>query len=153
MPIEYRAGLPILKIVNSKLCLVIPFLKYKITGEKDKTQVFPTKYVVTVSLPDAKPIGFEDLRYNPEFCDINFEEPVGLFRHESVKQFTKQEYSQKRDELFDMYEKIIASLLYGENYTQKDDAEFSALFNVMLEPSLKPFYKVINSDFYNKYIR
>lgn len=152
MPLGYKPALPVLKILNSKLCLVIPFVRYKITGEVDKTQVFPIKYTVTVLLPEAKPIAFEDFTYKPEFKDVSFGEPIGLFRHDSIKQFSKYEYAQKREELFGMYEKIIASLIYGENYTQEDDAEFSKLLNIMLEPSLKPFYEAIDSDFYNKYI-
>ncbi len=152
IPLEYKSGIPVLKIVNSKLCLVLPFLKYKITGEVDKTQVFPIRYTVTVSLPDMKFVAFEDLAYNPNFSDTDFTEPVGLFRHDSIKQFTKQEYNKKRDELFGMYERIIASLLYDENYSEEDDANFSNLLNIMLEPSLKRFYSVIDNDFYNKYI-
>lgn len=152
MPIEYRAGLPILKIVNNQLCVVIPFLKYKITGEVDKTQVFPVMYTITASLPTGKIVGFEDLRFNPEFAGTDFSTPVGLFRHDSIKQLTKQEYVQKRALLFEMYEKIIASILYGEEYTESDDNAFSELLNMLLEPSLKPYYKLIDNDFYTKYI-
>lgn len=153
IPLEYKSGIPVLKIVNSKLCLVLPFLRYKITGEVDKTQVFPIKYAVTVSLPDMKFVGFEDFAYDSNFGDVDFSEPVGLFRHESIKQFTKQEYAAKREELYSLYEKIIASLLFGNEFTENDDAQFSSLMHILLEPSLKPFYKLIDCDFYNKYIR
>ena len=33
MPLGYTAGLPVLQIVNDRLCLKIPYLKYKVTGE------------------------------------------------------------------------------------------------------------------------
>ena len=60
----YVPGLPILSIMNGNLCMKVPYIKYKITGEVDKTYVYPTRYVVTVSLPDGTIAGLEDLSYN-----------------------------------------------------------------------------------------
>lgn len=37
MPMGYVPNLPILCILNGNLCMKIPFLKYKVTGEIDKT--------------------------------------------------------------------------------------------------------------------
>ena len=34
IPMDYTAGLPIIQFRNSKVCILIPYLKYKITGEK-----------------------------------------------------------------------------------------------------------------------
>ena len=47
MPLGYVAGYPILQDVNGELCIIVPFLKYKITGKPDKTAVYPIKYTVT----------------------------------------------------------------------------------------------------------
>ena len=152
MPIEYRAGLPILKIVNNQLCVVIPFLKYKITGEVDKTQVFPVMYTITASLPTGKIVGFEDLRFNPEFAGTDFSTPVGLFRHDAIKNLNKEAYNNLRKELYAGYDKIVNYLTNNGTYTVDDENCFKSLLNTILEPSLRPFYQALDTDFANKYI-
>jgi len=152
IPLGYVDGYPVLSIKNSKLCLTIPFLKYKITGEVDKTLVYPVKYLITVSLPEGNVIGFEDLSFNPLFRKVNFDKPIGFFRHEAVKQYNKQEFKEKRAELYSMYDKIAMSILYNAPYDEASDSQFKELLNIMLEPSLRPIYKAIDKDFYDKYL-
>lgn len=151
MPLGYTAGLPVLKITGEKLYLVVPFLKYKITGETDKTLVYPIRYIATISIPEGKFVKFEDYSANEKMLKVDFAKPIGLFRHESIKHLNKSEYKEKRTELLSLYDKIIFSLLDGAEYTQKDETCFKELLNVIIEPSLKPFYRFIDGDFYRKY--
>lgn len=152
LPMGYTCGFPTLKINNGTLCLIIPFLKYKVTGETDKTLVFPIRYKVTVSLPDKRIVGFEDLSLNDIFARIDFNKPIGYFRHESVKKYSRKEYFKKKKELFSMYSKMAEAIVFGSEYTDDDDNEFFELLNIMLEPSQRRIYKVLDSDFYNKYL-
>ena len=46
IPMGYIPGMPILTIKNDQLVAAFPFLRYKITGEVDRTFVFPIKYVI-----------------------------------------------------------------------------------------------------------
>ena len=153
IPLEYNAGYPIMFIRNSKLCVLVPFLKYKITGIVDQTLVYPVKYTVTLVLPECKVCAFENLVVNSQFEKVDFSKPIGFFRHESVKQFTKSEYEMKRDELFGMYDKMIQALIYGGEYSDEDDEAFRNLLNILIEPSLKPIYKTLDRDFYDKYLQ
>lgn len=152
IPMDYTAGLPIIQFRNSKVCILIPYLKYKITGEVDKTLVYPVKYAVKIVLPGAQPAGYEDLSVNAVFSKIDFEKPIGYFRHESIKNFTKQEYKAKKEELYAMYDKIINALLNNARYTEADNDAFKTLLNIMIEPSLKPMYKALDEEFYKKYL-
>lgn len=152
MPMGYTAGYPTLKINNNKLCLAIPFLKFKITGKPDKTLVYPIRYVVTVKLPEMRIVGFTDLSVHPAFSKVNFDRPIGVFRHESVKQLSKKEYFAKKDELFALYGKMASAVLFGDEFTSEDDEAFVRLINIMLEPSLRPIYKAIDKDFYDNYL-
>lgn len=152
LPMGYTCGYPTLKIENDTLCLVVPFLRYKVTGQVDKTLVFPIRYIVTLTLPELSIAGFEDLSLNPSFAKVNFNKPIGFFRHESVKQYSKKEYFEKKQELFDLYDKMAGAILYGSEYTAEDDSLFYQLLNILLEPSLRPIYKAIDFDFYNKYL-
>ncbi len=150
VPIGYVAGLPIVSIVAGKPCLKVPFLKYKITGEVDKTLVYPIKYVLTYALPSMKPAGFEDLEYNRAFKKIDFNKPIGFFRHEAIKSLSKKEYKEKKKELLSMYDGMINAILSKTPYTGV--GEFKKLLNVMIEPSVKPIYKVLDERFYDNFL-
>ena len=78
MPMGYVEGLPILQIRNGNLCLLIPFLRYQITGEVDKTLVYPIRFAVTVLLPEGKVMGYQDLKIHPQFAKVDFTKPVLL---------------------------------------------------------------------------
>lgn len=148
----YVSGLPILSIMNGNLCMKVPYIKYKMTGEVDKTYVYPTRYVVTVSLPEGTIVGIEDLSYNKAFANIEFNSPVGLFRHDAIKNLEKKAYNGLRSALYEEYDKIVKHLAYQVPYSVTDESHFKALLNVILEPSLIPFYTAIDSQFANKYI-
>ena len=152
MPLGYVTGFPIISAVGKKLCLKVPFLKYKVTGEVDKTLVYPVKYVITYSLPDMKPVCFEDLSYNKAFSKIDFSQPIGFFRHDAIKNLNKAAYKEKKEELIGMYDKLASALINNTPYTREDEAEFRNLLSIMLEPSVKPIYKSLDGKFYDKFL-
>ena len=147
----YVPNLPILSILNGNLCMKVPYVKYKITGEVDKTYVYPTKYVVTISLPEGTIVGVEDLSFNKAFANVEFHSPVGLFRHDAIKNLDKKAYDKLRSALYSEYDKIVNHLACGTCYTDTDENHFKALLNAILEPSLIPFYTAIDIEFANKY--
>ena len=150
LPLGYVPGLPVIGAVAGKLCLKVPYLKYKITGEVDKTLVFPARYVLTYSLPDMRPVGFEDLAYNRAFRKVDFGKPVGFFRHDAIKSLTKKEYKEKRDALMSMYDEVIEAILAKKPYAR--GGEFKKLLGMMIEPSQKPIYKAIDKKFYDNFL-
>lgn len=152
IPLGYVPGLPILQIKNNRLCLVIPYLKYKLTGVVDKTLVFPIRYIITVTLPEIKVIGYSDLKFEPMFEKIDFSKPIGLFRHDKVKNLDKNQFKIKKDELMTEYNKIANALIFGDEYFEEDEEKMSKLLQMLVEPSQLPIYKVLDSDFYNKYL-
>ena len=152
MPMGYVPGLPILCILNGNLCMKVPFLKYKVTGEVDQTFVYPIKYVATITLTESIIVGFEDLSFRTEYAKVDFSNPIGKFRHEAIKHLDKRSYKNLRSELYAEYDKIINSLTNGDLYETKDEIRFKSLFNTLLEPSLQSFYKALDIDFTNKYL-
>lgn len=152
MPMGYSYGLPILKITNGRLCMVVPFLKYKMTGIVDKTLIYPIRNTVTFSLPEKNWISFEDLRYDEKFSKIDFAKPIGYFRPEKLKNVSKSEYNKLKDELFEEYNKVIDALLYDGEYSDEDEARMKELLGLLVEPCLYPLYKAIDKDFYEKYL-
>lgn len=152
IPMGYVPGLPVISILNGNLCMRVPYLKYKVTGEVDKTLVYPIKFVVTISIPEETIVGIEDLSFNTTFGNIEFNNPVGLFRHDAIKTMDKTAYSNLRKALYIEYDKIVAFFIGNREYTSDDEDNFRSLFNVILEPSLHPFYMAIDNDFSNKYL-
>lgn len=152
MPLGYVPGLPILKILNDELCLEVPFLKYKLTGQPDQTLVYPLRYTVTMTLPEKKMVAFSNLAYDSRFAQVDFDQPIGTFRHEAVKHLKKDEYRKVREELLDQYDKVARALLEGAPYTAEDEAHMRRLMQMMLEPSLLPLYQALDADFFEKYL-
>ena len=152
MPMGYCAGLPVLQIKNGSLCLLIPYLKYKITGVVDKTLVFPIRYTISVELPENRVVGFSDLAFNKSFEKVDFNKPIGFFRHDSIKNLTKDKYKALRSELLDLYGKMADSLIYGTEFSEDDDNRMKELLKLLVEPSLYSIYRVLDRDFFNRFL-
>lgn len=152
IPMGYTPGFPVLRIKNDYLCLQVPFLKYKITGEIDSTLVYPIRYIVEYVLPEKRLIAYEDLLYNTSFKSVNFAEPCGLFRHKAIQDLTKSEYQEKRTELFKCYDEVISVLLDGTSYDPANESRMINLMRELIEPSQYAIYRVLDNDFYNKYL-
>lgn len=145
-------GLPVLTVRGGRLCLMVPYLKYKKTGKPDATLVYPIMYTVTVTLPESAPVSFEDLRFESAFRLVDFTKPIGTFRHDAIKKYSKDEYFAMKDELLELYGRTADMLLYGDEYSERDDRRMRELLRLLTEPSLKPIYAVLDRDFFEKYM-
>ncbi len=152
IPMGYSSGYPILQNRNGSLCMTVPYLRYKITGETDKTQVYPIRYTVTVEIPENKVVRFENLAYAKGHTKVNFDKHVGYFRHDAIKDLTKKQYEEKRSELYGYYDRLIAAVLGEGEFTADDEKNMKELLGMLLEPCLKGAYKVLDKDFYNKFL-
>lgn len=170
VPLGYTPGFPVVRVENDNTFLIVPFLKYKITGVVDKTEIYPIRYVLTYKLNnlpsnklpeklllqtlyEGKLIKYEDLYYNKEFSDLRFDKPIGLFRHEAIQNLDKKEYTEKRNELFDLYNLMINANLSDEEFSIDKHSDYRKMLRLLLEPSLKYMYKVIDESFYDKYLK
>lgn len=151
MAMGYTPGLPILQIRKDQLCLLVPFLKYKITGKPDKTLVYPIRYTVTVLLPEKKILAFSDLSFDRRFSSVQFDKPAGLFRHEAIQDLTRPQYRALRQELLQEYDRVAKALLFGEPYCAEDEKRMGALLRQLLEPSLLPLMRTLDMEFCRKY--
>lgn len=152
MPLGYVAGTPVLKIKNSKPCLIIPFLRFRATGIVDKTLIYPIKYTVTFSLTTGGIVGFEDLSYRGAFKNVDFTKPVGFFRHDAIKNLNKQQYKAKREEMNALYNKVLEAAVNGVAPDGETQAAFRELFSLILEPSLHSTYRWLSPSFCEKYL-
>jgi len=153
MPMGYVPGIPMLSVVNDRLVAIVPYLRYKVTGVEDETLVFPIRYTATYSLPDMAFVDFSDLMFDPRFGDIEFNKSIGLFRHQAIKGLDKNEYQSLRAETLSSLDKLSDMLLFGSPYSLTDDLTLQKQLQTIVEPSLKKYYKTIEPDFFNKYLK
>lgn len=147
----YTPGIPMLSVRQDNLCLIVPFLRYKITGEKDKTLVFPIRFVAEYLLPEGDMVKFEDLAYTPLVDKLDFNKACGLFRHKAIDNMSKQEYEALRKKTLESLDIIADVLLNGRTYSKADYELLCLQLQTIVEPSLWNFYKLLSPDFYYKY--
>lgn len=147
MPLGYTYGYPIITVRNGQVLAIIPFLKYKATGVVDKTLVFPIRYTVTYSFDKKMIVGFEDLQTHRGFSKLDFNKPIGYFRHDAIKHLLRPDYMDKQHELYRMYDAYVSALINKEPYSKKELEAFRELLGMMLEPCLKPIYKALSPGF------
>ncbi|MCD7715857.1 MAG: hypothetical protein LUI39_05335 [Lachnospiraceae bacterium] len=152
MPLQYRPAMPLFGKCGGKVFLTIPFNYYKITGVSDKTEVYPVRYAVTITLPDKTPVKFEDLSMSETFQTADLTKPVGYFRHDSIKDLSAVEYRELEEELYMLYNKKIEKLLSGGEENPEEERKFSGILRRILPPSLYSQYRALDPDFYYTYL-
>lgn len=153
IPMGYNPGIPMLSVKQDNLCLIIPFLRYKIiiNGEKKQTLVFPIRYVVEYLIPERQLVRIEDLAFSKYAEKVDFDKACGLFKHEAIANFTQQEYKMLRTDTLKSYDKAVDVLLNGKSYLISDLNLMASQLQTIVEPSLWAFYKSIEPQFFNKY--
>lgn len=152
IPMGFGAGFPILSVKNKKLCVIYPYFRTIKQLEKDKTLIYPIAFTATFLWPSGELVGFENLKLKKEFHNIDFSQPVGLFRHEAIKDLNHGQYDAKKEELYSLYDEMIACIYDASKCSQEQESKFKNLLNTLIEPSLKPFYKEIDEPFYNRFL-
>lgn len=152
LPLGYTHGIPMLSLRNDTPCLVVPYLKYQITGEVDKTRVFAPRFVATATMKNGSVVKFEDLAYDSRFEEIDFNKPIGLFRHQAIKHLGKNDYKKVRNHLYFMLDKLSSSMTGESEFNEMDLMKLTQLASLLIEPSVKPFYHAINKSFFELYI-
>ena len=153
IPMGYNPGIPMLSLRNGDPCLIIPFLKYQMTGEIDKTRVFAPRFVVTVTANDGKIVKYEDLMYDSRFEEVDFRKPVGLFRHSSIRHLKKEDYNKMRKEIYALLDALSDSMTGKMEFDEMDAMKLNKKLSILLEPSMKPFYHAIDKTFFETYIK
>ncbi len=151
IPLGYGHGLPIICEIDGEIIIRVPFFREDFRGN-DKTLVFPIQYIISAVWKNGKIIEARDLSYAPGFRNIEMSRPVGTFRHEAVAHMNKGEYFREKDALYTCYDKVLISKMTGEPLLKQDEKRFISKLNVILEPSLKPFYFALDKEFSEAYI-
>lgn len=153
MPMGYTDGYPMFHRVNGQVYLVIPFLRFQVTGQVDQTLVYPIRYTVTAELPTGRIVAFQDLGADSRFRKVDFGKPIGLFRHDAIKDLTKQEFQAIKDDLYSAYDAVLTSLLADEEPAEEAVNALAQLLSRLAEPCQKPIYEALDGNFAAKFLR
>lgn len=154
IPMGYVPGMPIITIKNEQLVAIVPFLRYKVTGKVDRTLVFPIKYVLEYLIPEAQVVSFRDLSIEKNYANRNFDEVLGFFRHEAIKNLDKRKYTLFKKEILAQYDKLVNFLLCeSELFTLNDETALKNNLQTIIEPFILNLYAELDIDFYNKYLQ
>lgn len=154
IPMGYVPGMPILTLRNGRLILSIPFLRYKITGEVDRTLVFPVKFILDYAMPEGRLAGFRDLALDPEFERLDFDKVIGFFRHEAAKHLDRKAFEALRDDTLRLYDElvlILAGKKEGDN--EKVNKALSDNLHILVEPFVARQYARIDPEFAGMYLK
>lgn len=150
-PLGYSQGLPLLDVVQGDLCLIIPFLKYKVTGKVDATLVYPIRYTLTLNLRTWQVVGVEDLQTNPKFAGTRFGDAISTFRHQALIGYDKTAYGKLLDELYEAYDEVVHAMLKQERAMEAEE-RLREVFAILLDPALLKTYQLLSPSFYEKYL-
>lgn len=151
VPMQMNVGWPILSIRDKNLCVCIPFFK-SVLNTGDNTLIFPVAYTITATWPKGVIVEFKNLRFDNMFQRVEFSKPVGKFRHDAIKHLNGLQYKEKRKRLFELYDKLIDCIFQDIPFEGENKIEFIQTLQMLMEPSLKPFYKALGNKFYSNYI-
>lgn len=149
LPMGLNAGWPYLTIRNKQLCVTIPYYRSELKPN-DGTLLFPISYCMTTVWPSAKVVGYNNLRYDKAFKKINFDKPVGTFRHEAIKNLGKTEYTALRDELLACYDELIGCIFSDTAF--ENQPRMTQLLQLLMEPSMRPLYLYLCKPFFETYL-
>ena len=148
----YTPGLPMADCRNGVPCLVIPYMKYQMTGKVDATLVFVPRYVVTVEVKHGTVVDYSDLTFDNRFSKVDFNKPAGNFRHAAIHHLDKREYEDMRNKLYEALDTLCKSMTKESDFDEMDKHRMAKLYDLLLEPSVKPFYHAIDRKFFETYI-
>lgn len=148
IPMGISAGWPILSVRGRQLCVTIPYFRAELKPD-DQTLLYPFAHALTLLWPNGRVVGYSSLRYDKAFADIDFDKPVGTFRHEAIRHLGKAEYVALRDELYGCYDALIEAI-YG-NRPYEGQERMRDLFGQLMEPGLEPFYRMLGKSFFSTY--
>lgn len=151
VPLGLGQGFPMLDIVGNRL-LVTVFYYRVIPRKDDKTLIMPPEYVLSFDYPSGKLARFEAVRMSPRGKGLDFERPVGTFRHDAIKNLDRAAYQAKKDELLALLDKLIANLGGEGEFTDDDERQLAELYQLLTEPSLHPVYRSCAPAFFSRFI-
>ena len=149
IPMEFVSGLPILSLRRGEICITIPYYRAKVQPQ-DKTLIYPLAYSITALWSNGLIVDYKNFNFVPAMKKLDFTKPIGTFRHEAIKNLSKQQYMELKKELFDCYDEYLSCIEKRNPFTKSEPMK--ELLNLIMEPCQKPMYLILGRKFFEEFL-
>ena len=151
IPMECITGWPILMRKNGRIYIKLLYFKPQ-QKEKGKTGLYPPLLMIVAEYETGRIVEYSDLRLKSIWPDTCWEAPVGYFPHEAIAQMKVSEYKQLKNDLMQMYDQMIDTMLSGSGFSEEWERQFSGLLSTVIEPPLVAYYKELGEKFISHFL-
>ena len=151
IPMETSISCPIPLRKKGSVYIILPCIGVK-TTTAGQTILFPPLATLTLNWSNQAIVEYVDLKFKNPWQQEVTEGQIGIFPHKAIANLTVDEYKQKRSQLLAMYDTMFESLALGNSFSEQWCNDFSQLLQLLIEPSLKPYYRDLQPKFFNRFI-
>ncbi|WP_199840142.1 hypothetical protein [Streptomyces viridochromogenes] len=152
VPHEAAVGWPIPFRKPGKVYVTLAFFGMSAVPGQSGTQIFPPLSMVTVDWTTQRPVEYIDLRFRHPWPDDRVNGQVGVFPHQAVRHMSVDDYRRARADLMAMYDRLLASMIDGEQLPADWVEEFSQQLRILMEPGLEPYYRALSPSFFSRFL-
>lgn len=152
VPQEAGIGFPIPLRKEGKVYITLPFFGFSPTAEAGNTKLFPPFAIATIDWSNQVPVEYLNLRFRNPAPELDWMKQVGTFPHPAIAQMTVGEYQQLKQELLGMYDRMLDLLAAKSPLSPEWSKRFEELLNILIEPTLKPYYRALNPKFFDRFL-
>lgn len=152
IPLEANIGWPIPSRRKKRVFVTLPFFSVERVPANKETRLYPPFATITLDWLNQAPVEYVDLRYRNPWSETDWEQPVGIFPHPAVTEFSKGQYEELRTRLLSMYDHLMETLSKNKSLAPEWKTEFSFLLRLLMEPSLEPYYRLLGQNFFETFL-
>jgi hypothetical protein len=152
IPLEANIGWPIPSRRKKRVFVMFPFFSVEHILTSKETRLYPPFATITLDWLSQVLVEYVDLRYRNLWPETNWEDPIGVFPHPAVAEFSKGQYEKLRAKLLTMYDHLMETLNKNMALTPEWKTEFSLLLRILVEPSLESYYRSLGQNFFETFL-
>ncbi|MCX4671958.1 hypothetical protein OG453_35670 [Streptomyces sp. NBC_01381] len=115
--------------------------------------IFPPFATAALNWSTQRLVEYSDLRFKePHRPRAEWARPIGRFPHPAVAGLTTEAYRDLRSRLFHLYDELFDGLARGRLPGSEWSGQFSNLLNLLMEPSLLPYYRQLAPKFLRRHL-
>lgn len=152
VPLEAGIGWPLPLVHNKRVYFTLPFFGMAPLAGQNEIAIFAPFSSMTLDWLTGHVVDYCDYRFRSPWRPIDLTKPIGFFPHSAVEKLSTAEYLAKREELTDHYDQLFDTMAQGGDLPPFWIREFKELLELLVEPALRPFCRVIAPKFYANFI-
>lgn len=152
IPMEAGIGWPIPSRRNGRVYLTLPFFGFGIGASKgQRIDLRPPFAAITLDWSSGRPVKYVSFAFESPWPAPATSDAVGSFPHPAVAALSVARYKELRAELFEHYDELCESLAGNVAFPASRAARFSELLQILVEPSLMPYYRALGTKFFERF--